>query len=101
MGALIWNTRLRMERGVGVAGHGVSLLNGQTTMRDSIASVEGLCTEQRFRIRDQVAKYTSVMSRKFLLLFTETKAALSVEIVRAEFNLKCPPKQCGPYMWFS
>jgi hypothetical protein len=35
MEALVWNTRLRMQRGVGVAGNGVSLLNGQTTRRDS------------------------------------------------------------------
>jgi hypothetical protein len=42
MEALVWNTRLRIERGVGVAGNGMGLLNGQTTKRDSIASVEGL-----------------------------------------------------------
>jgi hypothetical protein len=30
-----------MQRGVGVAGNGVGLLNAQTTKRDSIAWVEG------------------------------------------------------------
>jgi hypothetical protein len=47
-----------MERGVVVSGNDVGLLNGQTTKRDSIASVEGvgLFTKQGFRIRDRVAK---------------------------------------------
>jgi hypothetical protein len=59
--AIVWNTRLRLQRGVGVGGSGVGLLNGQTTKRDSIASVEGvvvgLFTEQGFQIRS-VAKCT-------------------------------------------
>jgi hypothetical protein len=38
---LIWNSRLGMEEGVRVAGSGLGLLNGQTTMQDSIASEEG------------------------------------------------------------
>jgi hypothetical protein len=67
---LIWNTRLKMQRGVEVTGNGVGLLNGQTTKRDSIASLEavgvGLFTKQRFRIRDHVAKYTWVISWMFL-----------------------------------
>jgi hypothetical protein len=42
MEALVWNTRLRMERGVGVAGNGVGLLNGKTTKQESIALVEGV-----------------------------------------------------------
>jgi hypothetical protein len=42
MEALVWNTRLRMQGGVGVTDIGVGLLNGQTTKRDSIASVEGV-----------------------------------------------------------
>jgi hypothetical protein len=61
MEALVWNTRLRMQRGVGVAGNVVGLLNGQTTKRDSVASVEGLgaglFTKQGFRIWDRVSKY--------------------------------------------
>jgi hypothetical protein len=40
--ALVLNTRLRMQRGVGVAGSGLCLLNGHTTKGDSIASVEGV-----------------------------------------------------------
>jgi hypothetical protein len=58
--ALVWNNRLRMERGVGIAGNGVGLLNGPTTKVDSIASVEevGLFREQGFRIRDCVPKCT-------------------------------------------
>jgi hypothetical protein len=36
--ASVWNSRLRMKRGVWIAGKGVCLLNGQTTNRDSIAS---------------------------------------------------------------
>jgi hypothetical protein len=39
--ALLWNTRFRMQRGVGVAGNGVGLLNGQTSKSDSIDSPEG------------------------------------------------------------
>jgi hypothetical protein len=39
---LVWNTRLRIERGVRVAGNGVGLLNGRTTKRDSIALEEGV-----------------------------------------------------------
>jgi hypothetical protein len=42
MEALVWNTRLRMERGMGVAGSGMSLLNVHTTKQDSIALAEGL-----------------------------------------------------------
>jgi hypothetical protein len=38
--ALVWDTKERMERGVGVAGNGVVLLNGQVTKRDSIVSDE-------------------------------------------------------------
>jgi hypothetical protein len=38
--ALVWNTRLRMEEGVGVAGNCVGLFNSQTTKRDSIALEE-------------------------------------------------------------
>jgi hypothetical protein len=30
--ALVWNTRLRMQRGVGVVGNGMGLLNGQAKM---------------------------------------------------------------------
>jgi hypothetical protein len=41
MEALVWNARLSMQRGVGVAGNVVGLLNGETTKRNSIASVEG------------------------------------------------------------
>jgi hypothetical protein len=67
MVALVWNTRLRMQRGVGVAGKGVDLLNDQTKKR-SIASVEGvgmrLFTKQGVRIRNSVAHCTWVMSRK-------------------------------------
>jgi hypothetical protein len=44
MEALVWNIRLRMQREVGVGGNGVGLLNDQTTKRDSIASVEGVCS---------------------------------------------------------
>jgi hypothetical protein len=39
--SLVWNIRLKVLRGVRVAGSGVGLLDGQTTKRDSIASVEG------------------------------------------------------------
>jgi hypothetical protein len=39
--ALVWNTRLRMDRGVGIAGNGMDLLNGQTTKYDSIALERG------------------------------------------------------------
>jgi hypothetical protein len=56
--------------GVGVAGNGAGLLNGQTKKRDSISSVEGVedvvVYRAGFRIRDRVAKFTWVMSRKFL-----------------------------------
>jgi hypothetical protein len=38
---LVSNTRLRKERGVGIAGNGMGLLNGLTTNRYSIAFVEG------------------------------------------------------------
>jgi hypothetical protein len=41
MEVLVWNTRLRMQKGVEVTGSGVGLLNGQTAKWDSIASVEG------------------------------------------------------------
>jgi hypothetical protein len=53
---------------VGVAGNDMGLLNGQSTKRDSIASVEwlGLFTKQGFRICDPIAKCTWVMSRKLL-----------------------------------
>jgi hypothetical protein len=37
---VLWDTILRMEGGVGVAGNGVGLLNCHTTRRDTIASVE-------------------------------------------------------------
>jgi hypothetical protein len=77
---------------VEVADSGVGPLNGHTTKRDSIVSVEGLgvvlFTGQAFRIRVRVTKCTWVMSRKFqradkrLPRFTETKATLSVDIVR-------------------
>jgi hypothetical protein len=70
MEALVWNTKLRMQRGVGIIGNGVGLLNGQTATRNSIASTEGvgvaLFTNQDFRTRDRVAKCTWVKSRKFL-----------------------------------
>jgi hypothetical protein len=33
--------QMRMERGMGLAGNGVGLLNGQTTKRDSITSEDG------------------------------------------------------------
>jgi hypothetical protein len=69
MEALVWDTRLRMQRGVGVAGYGMGLLNCQTTKRDSIASVEGvgveLFTKQGLRIQNCFAKCMWVMSRKF------------------------------------
>jgi hypothetical protein len=56
---LVWNKRLMMERGVGVAASGLDLLNGQTTKLDSIASVEGvglgLFTKQGFRTYDFAA----------------------------------------------
>jgi hypothetical protein len=39
--AIAWNTRLRMERGVGVAGNGVGLLSDQATKQDSIDLEEG------------------------------------------------------------
>jgi hypothetical protein len=42
MEAVVSNTRLRMERGVGVAGNGMGLLNGQTTKQDFIDLVEWL-----------------------------------------------------------
>jgi hypothetical protein len=42
MEELVWNTRLRMQRGVGVAGNGMGLLYGQNTEKDSIVLVEGL-----------------------------------------------------------
>jgi hypothetical protein len=35
MEALVWNTGLRIQRGVGVAGSGVDLLNSQTTRLQS------------------------------------------------------------------
>jgi hypothetical protein len=54
--ALVWNTRLRMQRRVELAGSDVGLLNGQTTKRDSVASVGGLFTERGFRIGDRVTK---------------------------------------------
>jgi hypothetical protein len=68
--ALVWNTRLRAEKGVGVAGNGVGLLNGQTTNKDSIASEEWRrgClqqTQQGFRIGDGVIKRTWIISWKF------------------------------------
>jgi hypothetical protein len=40
MEALVWNTRLKIDRGMGVADNCVVLLNGQTTKQDSIALVE-------------------------------------------------------------
>jgi hypothetical protein len=40
MEALVWNTSLRKQRGVGVGGNNVGLLIVQTTKRDYIASVE-------------------------------------------------------------
>jgi hypothetical protein len=64
--ALVWNTRLRMEKGMGVVGNGVGLLNGQTTKGDSIASEEGglyIAPQQRLRRGDHIAKWTWVMSR--------------------------------------
>jgi hypothetical protein len=42
MEVLVWNFRLRMQRGVWVAGNGIGLLHGQTTKRDSITSMEGV-----------------------------------------------------------
>jgi hypothetical protein len=68
MKVLVWNRRLRMDKGVGVAGNGMELLNGQTTKQDSIASVEGvgLFTKQGFMIPDQVAKCAWVMPQKSL-----------------------------------
>jgi hypothetical protein len=39
--ALVWNTRLRMQKEVGVAGNGGDVLNGQTTKQDSVASGVG------------------------------------------------------------
>jgi hypothetical protein len=63
MEALVWNTRLRMQRGVGVAGNGVGLLNGQTTKRDSIAAVEGVEVVYKAGVYDMgLTKCTWVMS---------------------------------------
>jgi hypothetical protein len=57
MEALVWNTKMRVERSVEVASNGMGLLNGQTTKRDSLVSVEevgaGLFTEQGCRIWDR------------------------------------------------
>jgi hypothetical protein len=50
---------------VRVAGNGMGLLNGQTTVRNSILSVEGgrgLFTEKGFRIGHGIAKWSWVMS---------------------------------------
>jgi hypothetical protein len=59
----------------GLAGNGMSLLKGQTTMRDSIATAKGvgvgLITKEGIRIWECVAKSTCIM-----LIF-------------------------GPYIWFS
>jgi hypothetical protein len=40
MEALVWNNTLWMQRGVGIAGNGMSLLNGHTAKRDSMALLE-------------------------------------------------------------
>jgi hypothetical protein len=60
-----------MRRGVGVAGNGVCLLNGHTTKRVSIASVEGVEDEVVYkaglRIRDRIVKCTWLISRKFIV----------------------------------
>jgi hypothetical protein len=45
MEGLVWNTRLRMQRGVGVAGYDVGLFNGHATKQDSIALVEKVGVE--------------------------------------------------------
>jgi hypothetical protein len=99
--ALVWNTRLRMQRGVVVAGNGMSLLSGQTTKWDSIASVEGVLGGVVYK---QGLGYVMALPRlpgscrrsfygadKRLPWFTETKATLSVDIVRVEFNLSGLP----------
>jgi hypothetical protein len=66
--ALVWTTRLRTERGVGVTGNGVGLLNSQTTKRDSLVSEEGevLFTANTVGVKDHIARWTWVMSQKFL-----------------------------------
>jgi hypothetical protein len=62
---LVRNTRLRMQRGVAVAGNGFSLLNGQTTKPDSVALVVGgggrFAYSAGFRIQDLVVKCTWIM----------------------------------------
>jgi hypothetical protein len=42
MKALVRKTRLRIERELGAAVNGMSLLNGQTTKQDFIALAEGV-----------------------------------------------------------
>jgi hypothetical protein len=42
METLVWDTRLRLEGGVEVAGSGMGLLNGQATKGDPIALEEGV-----------------------------------------------------------
>jgi hypothetical protein len=51
MDKLVSNTRLVMQRGVGLAGNGVGFLNGQTTKRDNIASVEGVGSSVVYKAR--------------------------------------------------
>jgi hypothetical protein len=52
---LVWNTRLRMERGVGVAGNGMGLLNDQTAKPDSKLwrRREGLFTFNTAGVKDK------------------------------------------------
>jgi hypothetical protein len=55
-----------MDRGVGVAGNGVGLLNGQTTKRDSIALEKGegflQSTQQGLRKGYRIVKWTWIIS---------------------------------------
>jgi hypothetical protein len=64
--ALVWYTRLRTQRGVGVAGSGVGLLNGQTTKQDPKLRWKGWVGlfVNTLRIRNRVAKCSWVMSRR-------------------------------------
>jgi hypothetical protein len=64
MEALLWKTKLRVQRGVG------QQIMAWVKKRDAVASMDGvgveLFTKQGVRIRNRVAKCTRVMSRKFL-----------------------------------
>jgi hypothetical protein len=64
---LVWNIRLRMQRGVGVAGSGVGFVNGQATKRDRKLCWKGWVGLflNTLGMRNPVAKCTWVKSRKF------------------------------------